>query len=192
VGEAQRLTRAQQFAKGRNIFDRLNRFEDYDDFFLLPYSENPASSGLRRPVIIDHWDSDEYFGEQRLSGVNPLALQRLDAHDLRAAPLCDVESLGFEWRAEAEAGRLYICDYTGTDPTYRGPAFVQVRTCSRARSCTCSVLTHASLACMCAYTMGAADEQVTLAKWEVLSWSYQCAGEKPAWQKRQQLKDAAA
>ncbi len=84
-------------------FDRLNDYEEY--FPLLP-----------RPDIIRNYETDARFAEQRLSGVNPLVIERIDALP---------DGFGFTLDAlQKECGngvnlaqllaqqRLYLCDYS--------------------------------------------------------------------------------
>jgi hypothetical protein len=80
---------------------------------------------------------DSLFAEQRLSGANPMIIRKLEPNDPRAEPLKSLE-LKCEVNEELRKGNIYICDYTGTDPTYRGPCFVAVCTpCSLHRPSRC-------------------------------------------------------
>lgn len=72
------------------------------------------------------WAEDDFFAEQRVSGANPLVLTKLDRDDARAEILEDL-NLDFSVNSELSKGNIYVCDYTGTDPAYRGPCMVTVR-----------------------------------------------------------------
>jgi arachidonate 15-lipoxygenase len=55
-------------AKARRIFDPLDELKEYDDLFVL----------LDKPGVSKAYQSDESFGEQRLSGANPMSPRRID------------------------------------------------------------------------------------------------------------------
>lgn len=55
-------------AKARNFLAPLNELEEYED--LLPI--------LPKPSVIKNYKADWCFAEQRLSGVNPMAIRRID------------------------------------------------------------------------------------------------------------------
>jgi arachidonate 15-lipoxygenase len=63
------LVTNQVIARIRNMFDRVDQIQDYKKIFTV----------LPRPKPIDHYNSDQDFVEQRLSGANPVAIRRLDA-----------------------------------------------------------------------------------------------------------------
>jgi arachidonate 15-lipoxygenase len=71
---------------------------------------------LPRPGFIDTWSQDGEFAYQRLAGINPLMIRRVDAVPESFA-ITD-ERLGGLLRAgetlasEGRAGRLYLCDYS--------------------------------------------------------------------------------
>lgn len=73
------------------------------------------------------WLEDEFFAEQRLSGANPMIIQKLEHDDPRAVVLEHHEDdLDFVLNNQLSKGNIYVCDYTGTDPMYRGPVMVNV------------------------------------------------------------------
>lgn len=57
-----------------------------------------------------------------------MIIQKLERDDPRAEVLEDLD-LSFSVNSELSKGNIYVCDYTGTDPTYRGPVMVTVRNC---------------------------------------------------------------
>ncbi|NJR41778.1 MAG: hypothetical protein HC767_03070 [Akkermansiaceae bacterium] len=69
--------------------------------------------------------SDEFFAEQRLSGANPMIMKKLEKDDARVEVLEQLD-LKFNLNSELSKGNVYVCDYTGTDPDYRGPVTVAV------------------------------------------------------------------
>ena len=72
------------------------------------------------------WMTDDFFAEQRISGANPLKMRVLERDDPRVEILSYVD-LDFNLKSELAAKNIYVCDYSGTDPTYRGPVMVAVR-----------------------------------------------------------------
>jgi arachidonate 15-lipoxygenase len=107
--------------KAKSFFDPLDELQDYEDFFTL----------IDLPKVSKVYQTNDSFAEQRLSGVNPLVLQLLKADDSRAEVLKKIASYSknfeplFNIPEELANENIYIADYTGTDPTYRGPSFVQ-------------------------------------------------------------------
>lgn len=108
-------------AKAKSFFDPLDNLQDYEDFFTV----------LPLPEVAKVYQTNNSFAEQRLSGANPLVIRLLDQDDPRSQVLeaipsfqADFEPL-FKVSEELAAGNIYITDYTGTDPNYRGPALVQ-------------------------------------------------------------------
>jgi arachidonate 15-lipoxygenase len=55
-------------ARTRRLFDPLDSLEEYDEMFIF----------LKKPGVAQNYRTDESFGEQRLSGANPLSMRRLD------------------------------------------------------------------------------------------------------------------
>jgi arachidonate 15-lipoxygenase len=107
--------------KAKSFFDPLDELQDYEDFFTL----------IDLPKVAQVYQTNDSFAEQRLSGVNPLVLKLLQASDLRAGVLKKIASYAqdfeplFDVPTELAKGNIYITDYTGTDPTYKGPSMVQ-------------------------------------------------------------------
>ncbi|UJB73026.1 lipoxygenase (plasmid) [Acaryochloris sp. 'Moss Beach'] len=54
-------------ARARTLFDPFDHLEDYDDLFTI----------IKSPAITNTYQTDSSFAEQRLSGVNPMAIRRL-------------------------------------------------------------------------------------------------------------------
>jgi arachidonate 15-lipoxygenase len=116
-------------AKVKSFLDPLDSLQDYEDFFTL----------LPLPEVAKVYETNNSFAEQRLSGANPMVIRRLDKDDARAEVLKlipswsdDFEPL-FKVKDELGAGNIYVTDYTGTDPNYRGPALVQGGTHEKGR-----------------------------------------------------------
>jgi arachidonate 15-lipoxygenase len=107
--------------KAKSFFDPLDELQDYEDFFNL----------IALPAVAKVYQTNDSFAEQRLSGVNPQMLRSLKATDARAGVLKKIKSYDpnfeplFDVPKELANGNIYIADYTGTDPTYQGPAYVQ-------------------------------------------------------------------
>jgi arachidonate 15-lipoxygenase len=107
--------------KVRSLFDPLDELQDYEDFFNV----------IPLPAVAKVYQTNDSFAEQRLSGVNPQMLRSLSANDPRAGVLKKIKSYDpnfeplFDVPKELANGNIYIADYTGTDPTYQGPAYVQ-------------------------------------------------------------------
>lgn len=55
-------------AKTKRLFDPLDDLNEYDEMFIF----------LDKPGIAQNYRTDESFGEQRLSGVNPMSVRRID------------------------------------------------------------------------------------------------------------------
>jgi len=87
----------------RTLVDRFDHLQDYEDLFSL----------RARPAIVERWRSDHAFAEQRLSGVEPRVLRRVehlpDNLRLDADEFAAIAGVSL---AEAEAeGRLFLADY---------------------------------------------------------------------------------
>jgi arachidonate 15-lipoxygenase len=71
---------------------------------------------LPRPGFIDTWAQDDEFAYQRLGGVNPLSIRRVDAVPRNFAitdeRLTGLLRAGETLESEGRAGRLYLCDYS--------------------------------------------------------------------------------
>jgi arachidonate 15-lipoxygenase len=105
-------------AKVRGIFDPFDKLDDYaDDIFTT----------IPVPEVASRYTTDRSFADQRLAGVNPLVIRKLDpqsdlgkkiavflrANQAQFSPI-DVE-------AKLNQGHIYITDYTGDDPNYSTP-----------------------------------------------------------------------
>ncbi|MEH2179780.1 lipoxygenase family protein [Nostoc sp.] len=92
-------------AKARNFLDPLDELEEYEELLSL----------LPKPDVIKNYKTDSCFAEQRLSGANPLAIQRIDVLPDNFA----VTDVHFQKVAGAELtlekalkeGKLYFLDY---------------------------------------------------------------------------------
>jgi len=110
-------------AKGRVFLDHLDELQDYEDLFtLIPLPEVAKKQ---------EYQTNTSFAEQRLSGANPMVIRLLKKDDVRFNVLEQIPSFQedfeplFKVRQELINGNIYITDYTGTDPEYRGPSCVQ-------------------------------------------------------------------
>ncbi len=86
--------------------DRAERLGDYADLFVI----------LTEPAVAQRhlWATDTSFGEQRLSGANPMSIRRVaDAAAITALVPPDVERLlgGAKVAHEVAAGRLFVVDH---------------------------------------------------------------------------------
>lgn len=91
----------------RTLFDPFDELQDYDDLFAL----------VARPPVADTWRSDAAFAEQRLSGVEPRVLRRLDVlpDHLRVDPALFAAIAGEPLDRAGFEGRLYLADYALLD-----------------------------------------------------------------------------
>ena len=116
-------------AKVKSFLDPLDTLQDYEDFFTL----------LPLPAVAKVYETNNSFAEQRLSGANPMVIRRLGKDDPRAEVLKQIPSWKkdfeplFQVPEELAAGNIYVTDYTGTDPHYRGPALIQGGTHEKGR-----------------------------------------------------------
>ena len=105
----------------RELFDPLDKLQDYEDFFNV----------LPLPKVAKVYQTDQSFAEQRLSGPNPLVLCLLKSDDKRVQVLKQISDLqlgngsALDLDQELRAGNVYVADYTGTDSKYRGPSLVK-------------------------------------------------------------------
>lgn len=92
--------------KFQSLWDPLDELQDYEDFFPV----------LPKPQIIQTYQTDNSFAEQRLSGVNPMVLSRIkeippyfqfNSPEVQAK---FGQSLNLE--EELKNGNLYLADYT--------------------------------------------------------------------------------
>ncbi|MEH2083884.1 MAG: lipoxygenase family protein [Nostoc sp.] len=92
-------------AKARNFLDPLDELEEYEELLSL----------LPKPNVIKNYKTDFCFAEQRLSGANPLAIQRIDVlpenfavTDYHFQKVAGVE---FTLEKALKEGKLYFLDY---------------------------------------------------------------------------------
>ncbi|MEH2288613.1 lipoxygenase family protein [Nostoc sp.] len=92
-------------AKARNFLDPLDELEEYEELLSL----------LPKPDVIKNYKTDSCFAEQRLSGANPLAIQRIDVlPDNLAVTDSHLQKVaGTELTLEKalKEGKLYFLDY---------------------------------------------------------------------------------
>jgi arachidonate 15-lipoxygenase len=103
----------QKVAEFRIQFDPFDQVEDYDDLYnLLPAPYR----------VIQRYQADDIFAQQRLCGANPMAISRLMPSDDRAKIL---KELPRNIQNDLANGNIYITDYTGLAPGDRGPSLVK-------------------------------------------------------------------
>ncbi len=92
-------------AKTKRLFDPLDELDEYNDLFIF----------LNKPGVAHDYQSDESFGEQRLSGANPLSVRRIDALPERFpvtdAHLQQLLGSGHTLTQELHEGRLYFLEF---------------------------------------------------------------------------------
>lgn len=98
-------------ARIRTLLVPGERLEAYDKYYLW---------GLRpRPSVADRWMTDAEFGRQRLDGINPHLVRRIDrlpaAMGITAAALQGALPPGTTVRRLADEGRLFCVDYALLD-----------------------------------------------------------------------------
>jgi len=107
-------------AKARSFFDPFDDMEDYADLFTL----------LPKPNVVNTYQNDSVFSEQRLSGVNPLVICRIKPGEampdnfkgnLAEIQECFGESLILT--EELAEGNLYYTDYTAVLKEVNGGTF---------------------------------------------------------------------
>ncbi|XP_051632326.1 hydroperoxide isomerase ALOXE3-like, partial [Manacus candei] len=98
----------------------------------------PISAPRRAEYVVQHWQEDAFFGEQFLSGVNPVLLRRCPRlpPNFPVTPHMVAPSLGPHTclRTEMEGGRVFLADYALLEglPTGRiggEPQFVAAPLC---------------------------------------------------------------
>ncbi|MHC5765964.1 MAG: lipoxygenase family protein [Nostoc sp.] len=92
-------------AKARNFLDPLDELEEYEDLLSL----------LPKPDVIKNYKTDSCFAEQRLSGANPLAIQKIDVlpdnFAVTDAHFQKVAGTEFTLEKALKEGKLYFLDY---------------------------------------------------------------------------------
>jgi arachidonate 15-lipoxygenase len=92
-------------AKARRIGDPFDNIEEYDDLFVF----------LPKPGVSRNYRSDESFGEQRLSGANPMAPRRLkempETFPVNDGHLQQALGPGASLAKELAEGRLYFLEF---------------------------------------------------------------------------------
>jgi arachidonate 15-lipoxygenase len=88
---------------------------------------------MPRPAYMDPWPGDDAFLRQRVAGVNPVVLRRVDSLpanlSVSDARLAGVLPAGLTLAALARGGRLFLCDYAMVEGitlgvTPAGPKYV--------------------------------------------------------------------
>lgn len=92
-------------AKARNFLDPLDELEEYEELLSL----------LPKPDVIKNYKTDSCFAEQRLSGANPLAIQKIDVlpdnFAVTDAHFQKVAGTEFTLEKALKEGKLYFLDY---------------------------------------------------------------------------------
>ncbi|MEH1809868.1 lipoxygenase family protein [Nostoc sp.] len=92
-------------AKARNFLDPLDELEEYEDLLSL----------LPKPDVIKNYKTDSCFAEQRLSGANPLAIQKIDVlpdnFAVTDAHFQKVAGTELTLEKALKEGKLYFLDY---------------------------------------------------------------------------------
>lgn len=92
--------------KFRSLWDPLDQLQDYEDFFQV----------LPKPEVIRTYQSDNSFGEQRLSGANPMVLRKIQALSPHfQAAIQDIQNkfgLSLNLEERLANGHMYVADYT--------------------------------------------------------------------------------
>ena len=105
IGSAAVLAPNMLAAKTRRLFDPVDDLQAFDDLFVF----------LPKPGVAKNYRSDESFGEQRLSGANPMAVRRVDAPPdgfaLTDASLQRTLGPGHTVERAAKEGRLYLLEF---------------------------------------------------------------------------------
>jgi arachidonate 15-lipoxygenase len=105
-------------AKVRGIFDPFDKLDDYaDDIFTT----------IPVPEVASRYTTDRSFADQRLAGVNPLVIKKVDHQsDLGGKIAAYLEANKEQFKPidlieRLDKGHIYITDYTGNDPDYPTP-----------------------------------------------------------------------
>ena len=92
-------------AKARNFLDPLDELEEYEELLSL----------LPKPDVIKNYKTDSCFAEQRLSGANPLAIQKIDVlpdnFAVTDAHFQKVAGTELTLEKALKEGKLYFLDY---------------------------------------------------------------------------------
>ena len=104
----------------RSIWDPFDELQDYEDLFPV----------LPTPDVIKNYQNDESFAEQRLSGANPMVLQRITTlpphFDFTIEQLQSQFGHSINLEEKLQEGKMFVADYTSL-------AFVEGGTYQRGR-----------------------------------------------------------
>ncbi|NEO47888.1 MAG: lipoxygenase [Moorea sp. SIO4A3] len=93
-------------AKTKNFLDPLDTLEEYSEELLIL---------LPKPNLIEYYRNDDFFGEQRLSGANPMAIRRIDElpenFAVDNALFQSVVGSERSLNKALEEGKIYFLDY---------------------------------------------------------------------------------
>jgi arachidonate 15-lipoxygenase len=105
-------------SKVRGIFDPFDKLDDYaDDVFTT----------IPLPEVANVYTTDRSFADQRLAGVNPLVIRKLDPQSKLAQKIAvwlqdnQAQFSPIDLAERLNKGHIYITDYTGDDPNYPTP-----------------------------------------------------------------------
>lgn len=92
-------------SKTKRLFDPLDELDEYDEMFVF----------LDKPGIARNYQTDESFGEQRLSGANPMSVRRIDklpeGFPVKDEHLAQVLGPNHTLAQELQQGRLYFLEF---------------------------------------------------------------------------------
>jgi arachidonate 15-lipoxygenase len=108
-------------SKVRGIFDPFDKLDDYaDDVFTT----------IPLPEVANVYTTDRSFADQRLAGVNPLVIRKLDPQSKLAQKIAvwlqdnQAQFSPIDLAERLNKGHIYITDYTGDDPNYSTPKLI--------------------------------------------------------------------
>jgi arachidonate 15-lipoxygenase len=107
-----------KLAEFRLQFDPQDQLEDFDDFYMI--FPEPKK-------VVNLYQTDRFFAEQRLSGANPMAIHGLKPSDDRAKILLRLAQENSKVAAmlnvavALDQGTIFITDYTGLADGYDAP-----------------------------------------------------------------------
>ena len=100
------LFKNEQLLKIKKILDPFDDIKRMEELFMA----------LPEPTSLAHWNTDQSFAEQRLSGPNPVKIKKIRNWDEMPFKAGERDELipGFTetWAAACDQGALYISDYT--------------------------------------------------------------------------------